>query len=99
MTYDITQDGKALRIKVEGPLNYKTSPEIEEALKGKLDEVTDLTVDLEGTNYVSSMGLRLLLSLQKRMFKQGSMRVINVGQEVRELFDATGFSQVLDVQP
>lgn len=99
MTYTILEGDGTLVVRAEGPLDSKGAPELEEGLEGKLDDVTGLTVDLWGVSYVSSLGLRLLLSLQKRMFKQGTMRVINVREEVMDLLDATGFTEIMDVSP
>lgn len=98
MTYAIDRDGGALTVTVQGHLDVNSSPKLEKAVELELDGATDLTVDLAQVDYISSMGLRLLLSWQKRMFKQGTMRVVNVSEEVMELFEATGFSQILDIQ-
>ena len=99
MTYTIERDGETLAVRVWGRLDINTTPVLDEALKKELYDVTDLTIDLAGVDYVSSMGLRLLLALQKRMFKQGSMRVINVPEEVMKLFVETGFTEILDIRP
>lgn len=98
MTYTIEKDGGALVVSVQGHLNINTTPVLEAAIKEQLGDVDDLTIDLAGVDYISSMGLRLLLNLQKRMFKQGSMRVINVNEPVMQLFEDTGFAQILTVQ-
>ena len=74
-----------------------TVPELEAELVPQLEGVSTLTIDLAQVNYVSSMGLRLLLSLQKRMAKQGSMVVTNVIPEVMELFEETGFAAILTI--
>lgn len=97
MRYTTKSDGNALTVSIWGSLDATSSPELEAALEGKLDGVTDFTVDLAQVTYVSSMGLRLLLSWQKRMFKQGSMHVTNVSEEVMALFDETGFSEIIDI--
>lgn len=97
MRYKIAKDGDALTVTVWGHLDVNSSPEIEKAVEPELDGATALTVDLANVDYVSSMGLRLLLSWQKRMFKQGSMRVINVSEGVMELFFETGFTEILDI--
>ncbi len=99
MKNTITRDGGILTVSVWGPLDINSSPELEEALNEELNGATELTVDLAHATYVSSMGLRLLLSWQKRMFKQGSMRVINVPEEVMKLFVETGFTEILDIRP
>ena len=74
-----------------------TAPELEAELVPQLEGVSTLTIDLAQVNYVSSMGLRLLLSLQKRMAKHGSMVVTNVIPEVMELFEETGFAAILTI--
>lgn len=98
MTYTIARDGDALLVKISGRLDAESCPVLEPAIKAELGSIKDLTIDLWGVDYVSSMGLRLLLSLQKRMFKQGTMHVINVSDEVMELFEDTGFSEIIDIQ-
>ena len=98
MRYATTRDGNALTVTVWGRLDVNSSPELEKALEQELDGVTDLTVDLAHVDYVSSMGLRLLLAWQKRMFKQGAMRVINVAEEVMTIFEETGFTEILDIR-
>ena len=99
MTHSISGNGDTLTIRVYDRLDANSAPAIEEEIADKLDGVTDLTVDLQGVNYVSSLGLRLLLSLQKRMFKQGDMRVVNVRDVVMELLEETGFTQLMDISP
>lgn len=98
MAFTITEDHDRLTVQVAGPLDIKTSPQIEDALSGKLEGITYLTVDLADVNYVSSMGLRLLLSLQKRMLKQGEMHVINASGQVLNLFEETGFADILTLE-
>ena len=98
MNYSIAKDGDALTVVVWGPLDINSSPELEKALEGELDGIVDFTVDLTHASYISSMGLRLLLSWQKRMFKQGSMHVIGVSDELMELFVETGFAEILDIR-
>lgn len=84
-------------MQVFGRLDINTAPELEAELAPQLEGVSTLTIDLAQVNYVSSMGLRLLLSLQKRMAKQGSMVVTNVIPEVMELFEETGFAAILTI--
>lgn len=98
MTSTIEREGTRLVVHVAGRLDIQTSPELEKALAGQLDDVTDLVLDLSGVDYVSSMGLRLLLALQKRMFKQGTMRVTNVSDTVMTLFGDTGFDEILTIE-
>lgn len=95
MTYAIEQDGDSLLVRVAGHIDLNSSPVLEDALTPRLDGVQLLTIDLAQVDYISSMGLRLLLALQKRMTKQGSMLVANAGGAVLELFEETGFSEIL----
>ena len=98
MKYSVKRDGDALVVTVRGHLDVNSCPELEKALDQELAGVKDLTVNLAHVDYVSSMGLRLLLSWQKRMFKQGAMHIINVLDEVMALFDETGFTEIIDIQ-
>ena len=92
------RSGAALTLKLRGRLDTATAPELESELKGCLDGVQSLTLDLEELEYISSAGLRMLLSAQKTMNKQGAMVVRNVRQIVMEIFDITGFSDFLTIE-
>ena len=98
MGYELKRDGSDATLNIQGHLDIKTSPEIDKWLGPQLDDVSSLTIDLAQVDFVSSMGLRLLLSLQKRMAKQGSMRVTNTQEQVMDLFDKTGFDQILTLE-
>lgn len=98
MAYTVDKDGTRLVVRVMGHLDVNTSSDFEGAVKDQLDGVEDLVIDMAGVDYVSSSGLRALLALQKRMFKQGTMRLVNVTPLVRELLDETGFSEIIDVE-
>lgn len=98
MTIEKKQDGSKLYVMVEGRLETSTAPQLEAELKGTLDGVTDLTVDFEKLQYISSAGLRVLLMAQKLMNKQGSMVIKNANDDIMEVFDLTGFSNVLNVE-
>lgn len=87
-----------LTIQLEGRLDTTTAPELEAELKECLDGVTTLVLDLQKLAYLSSAGLRILLSAQKRMNKQGEMIIINVCENIMEVFDVTGFSGILTIQ-
>ncbi|MBR6159648.1 MAG: STAS domain-containing protein [Lachnospiraceae bacterium] len=91
-------DGASLVVGLEGRLDTSTAPELEESLKDALDGVSELTLDLNGLEYISSAGLRVLLSTQKIMNKQGSMVIDNASEEVKEIFDVTGFSDILTIR-
>ncbi len=92
------QDGSALVIVLEGRLDTTTAPDLEKELKTSLDGVTDLTLDLTDLDYISSAGLRVLLSAHKTMMKQGQMKVTNASEIVKEVFDVTGFSDILNIE-
>lgn len=98
MDVEKQKDGKKLDIKLAGRLDTKSAPELKEALKDSLNDVEELTFDLSGLNYISSAGLRIILSAQKRMNKQGSMKVVNVQDIVMEVFESTGFVDILTIE-
>ena len=92
-----TGSGSALTVALEGRLDTGTAPQLEAELKDALEGVADLTLDLEKLDYISSAGLRVLLSAQKRMNKQGEMKIAHVGETVLEIFEVTGFSDILTI--
>ncbi|WP_316608372.1 STAS domain-containing protein [uncultured Ruminococcus sp.] len=98
MTVQKTLDGTKLTAAISGRLDTATTPEAEKALKDGLDKVTELVLDFKELDYISSSGLRLLLSLQKQMNTQGSMKLINVNDIVGEIFEITGFADILTVE-
>lgn len=91
-------DGKALTVVLDGRLDTTTAPQLESDLKASLDEVEDLVFDFAKLQYISSAGLRVLLSAQKVMNKQGNMVVKNATDEVKEIFEVTGFSDILTIE-
>ena len=91
------EDAK-LTVALEGRLDTTTSPELEKSLNESLDGVTELIMDLSGLEYISSAGLRVLLSAQKLMMKQGSMKVIHVNETVMEILEVTGFVDILTIE-
>ena len=84
--------GSKLTVSLEGRLDTTTAPQLEEELKSSLDGVTDLVIDIKDIQYISSAGLRVLLSAQKTMNKHGSMTIRNANEGVKEIFAVTGFS-------
>lgn len=92
------KDGGNLVIALEGRLDTSTAPQLEEAVGGTIADVTDLKFDFSKLEYISSAGLRVLLSTQKTMNKQGKMAIQNVSEEVLEIFDVTGFSDILTIE-
>ncbi len=81
----------------EGRLDTVTAPEMEAVLKEVLPGVKSLTLDLAKLEYISSAGLRVLLSAQKVMNRQGEMKVTNVNETIMEIFEVTGFSDILNI--
>ena len=98
MTINKTIDAGCLTVGLEGRLDTTTAPQLEAELKASLPGVTSLIFDFSQLEYISSAGLRVLLSAQKTMNKQGSMVVRNVCPMVKEVFDLTGFSDFLTIQ-
>lgn len=92
------QDGAALNLTVEGRLDTTTAPQLEAEIKSSLDGVTALTMDFAKLEYISSAGLRVLLGAQKIMNQQGSMVIKNVCEEIMEVFEITGFSDILTIE-
>lgn len=91
-----TQNGGALTLALSGRLDTTTAPQLEAEVQA-LAAVTDLTLDMEKLEYVSSAGLRVLLAAQKIMSKQGKMQLTHVCDEIREVLDITGFSDILTI--
>ena len=98
MTINKKKDGSVLTIAVEGRLDTTTAPDLEKEIKSGLDDVTELIMDFEKLDYISSAGLRVLLSAQKQMSKHGSMKVIHVSDLVMEVFEVTGFTDILTIE-
>ncbi len=88
----------SLTVQLEGRLDTTTAPELEASLRESLTGVTELTLDMAALEYISSAGLRVLLSAQKIMNKQGEMKIINVGEVINEIFEVTGFSDILNIE-
>ena len=97
MTINKQQNGASLTVALEGRLDTTTAPQLEAELRQSLDGITQLTMDLGGLAYISSAGLRVLLFAQKQMNKQGEMKVMNVNESVMEIFEVTGFSDILHI--
>ncbi|MBQ6587392.1 MAG: STAS domain-containing protein [Butyrivibrio sp.] len=89
---------KDLNISLEGRLDTMTAPDLETQLTASLGGVENLVFDLSKLEYISSAGLRVLLSAQKTMNKQGTMVVRNATEEVKEIFEVTGFSDILTIE-
>ena len=91
-------NGSDAVVKLEGRLDTTTAPQLENDLKSFMESVTSLVFDFENLEYISSAGLRVLLTAQKFMPKQGSMKLIHVKDDVNEIFDVTGFSDILTIE-
>ena len=91
-------DDKTLTVTLEGRLDTTTAPQLETELKSDLPDVTSLVMDFEKLEYISSAGLRVLLSAQKIMNKQGEMKLIHVNDVINEIFEVTGFSDILSIE-
>ena len=98
MTISKERKESALSLALEGRLDTVTAPELEKELKGSLDGVSELTLDFAGLEYISSAGLRVLLAAQKIMNRQGRMKVTNVNETIAEIFEVTGFSDILTLE-
>ena len=98
MTIEKHGIGTELTITLTGRLDTTTAPQLESELKASLDGVEKLTLDFAGLAYLSSAGLRVLLAAQKIMNKQGSMVVCNVNEIIAEIFDVTGFCDILTIE-
>lgn len=83
---------------VEGRIDTTTSPQFEEAIKSSIEGISALVLDFAKVEYISSAGLRVLLSTQKAMAKQGGMSLRNVSDEINEIFEVTGFSDILTIE-
>ena len=97
MKIDKKVNGNELILSLDGRLDTITSPELEKEV-ADLSNVKSLIIDFEKIEYISSAGLRVLLSCQKKMNQQGSMIIKNVKEEVKSVFDMTGFSDILIIE-
>ncbi len=98
MTINKNLEGTVLTFAVVGRIDTTTAPDLEKELKGSLGNASELIIDFKGVEYISSAGLRVLLSAQKIMSKQGSMKLIGVSEDIMEIFEVTGFSDILTIE-
>lgn len=98
MTITEERNNDAVTLKIEGRLDTTTAPTLEKAINELLEDVTELVLDMEELKYVSSAGLRVLLSTQKKMSKIGTMKLTGVCEEVMEVFEMTGFVDILNIE-
>ena len=98
MTITKEQNGTALKIALEGRLDTMTAPELEAELNSSLSSAESLTLDFSKLEYISSAGLRVLLSAHKAMSAKGGMTITNVNEVVQEVFEVTGFADILTIE-
>lgn len=98
MNTQMTLDGTTLTVALEGRLDTTTAPKLEQELRGSVEGLTGLVLDLAKLDYISSAGLRVLLAMQKIMNRQGEMKIKNVNETVMEVFEVTGFSDILTIE-
>lgn len=97
MTITKTQNGGLTTLKIEGRLDTSTAPELETVIVNDLAGTKELVLDFAALDYISSAGLRVILKAQKTMKNQGTMKILHVNDAVMEVFDITGFSDILTI--
>ena len=98
MTLEIMKNADEAAIEVAGRLDTTTAPMLDKMINENMSDVKHLTLDLKGLEYISSAGLRVLLNAQKKMQKIGSMKVLNVCADIMEIFEMTGFVDILVIE-
>ena len=97
MMIEIKKNAEDTTIEIVGRLDTTTAPSLEKTINEDIAGTKSLILDLKGLEYISSAGLRILLGAQKKMQKVGSMKVINVCENVMEVFEITGFADILTI--
>ena len=98
MTIEMKTNEQGLVLEVTGRLDTTTAPALEKSIQENVQDAKHLVLDFTGLEYISSAGLRVLLSAQKKMQQIGEMKVINVCEEVMEVFEITGFADILVIE-
>lgn len=98
MDIKMNSASETLTLEIKGRIDTKSAPQLEEIIGSSLDGVRLLVMDFEGVEYVSSAGLRVLLIARKAMNRQGDMKVRNVNPDIMEIFEVTGFSDILTIE-
>ena len=98
MTMEIKRRGQETTIKIEGRLDTTTAPVLDKTVMEDLGDTKDLILDVKGLEYISSAGLRVLLGAQRKMEETGSMKLINVCEAVMDVFEMTGFADILVIE-
>ena len=98
MTIEIKRNAEETLIKLTGRLDTTTAPALDRTISNDIEGTKNLVIDFKSLEYISSAGLRVLLSTQKKMQKNGSMKLINVCEEIMEVFEMTGFADILTIE-
>ena len=98
MTIEIKRNMDVTTIELVGRLDTTTAPALDKTINEDIADTKNLVLDIKGLEYISSAGLRVILSAQKRMQKIGSMKVVNVCEAVMEVFEMTGFADILVIE-
>ena len=98
MTIEIKKNADVTTIEIAGRLDTTTAPKLDKTINEDIKDVINLVLDIKNVAYISSAGLRVLLSAQKKMQKVGTMKVVNVCPEVMEVFEMTGFADILVIE-
>ena len=97
MTIEIKRNAEATIIELAGRLDTTTAPALDKTINNDIEDTKNLVLDLKKLEYISSAGLRVILGAQKKMQKIGSMKVTNVCEDVMEIFEITGFADILTI--
>lgn len=98
MKLDKRKNGASLLVTLEGSLDTLTAPKLENELKTQWNDITELILDFSGVDYVSSAGLRVIMEADRRMGERGKMIIRNVNDDVRNVFEITGFDELLNLE-
>ena len=98
MNINIEKENGITMLTIEGRLDTTTAPELEKTINNEGESLKNLVLDFKGVDYISSAGLRVILTAQKKMNIQGSMELINVSEAVMDIFEMTGFAEILVIK-
>ena len=98
MTINKERNNETLTLVIEGRLDTVTAPELEKVVNEETADIKELLLDMNALEYISSAGLRVILKAQKKMNAQGSMKLIHVNDTIMEVFDITGFADILTIE-
>jgi anti-sigma B factor antagonist len=98
MTIEIKKNADELVLEITGRLDTITAPALDKTINENLGEIKSLILDFKNVEYISSAGLRVLLSTQKKLQQNGTMKLKNVREEVMEVFEMTGFADILIIE-